>query len=597
MDEVYGLKYNQIEDLVEKVKANKGNLSGEGLPLDVTPDKEGQFYLDTLVNELWVAKDQGGSLTWVSPTSGKTVEGTLTGSYVVYGHYYNNFEITFSENGADNCEILEINTAKLQEFLAKQKTDEEWGSSDINFDYQEGYDPQTGEPTGEYMWMYRSMMGEIAIHPDDMYETTGIQVELIDPEAGWAYFSLYEKIAVDTESTDYFSVPTEAYLKTFAFSSENSIGKAYKTQTGEILDVPAVTILSASVQNVEQTPDNFLAYCTSLSSDEQVYFANVEKIGDSTLASTSTNFRLQLAGVKEIGGMFLAANPAFNPRQQADAWSQTLRLHGVEKIGTNFMMGCSSFNSTIEIPDLVEIGASFLQNCSNFNQPLDLKSVRKVEEGFLHQCSQFNQPLEFDSSTRLCLDNLLYMASSFDQDITLPRNSYSVNGEPWIMPFTDSMTGVVDLGDLPAFSMTNNNSSFSANSTSVPAYTTGITLKGKYVNDWIASLPNRANYPYRNLINGGPSPSSGGTTYTFANTSTGWTASGSDGSSFTHTDLGDTITVDSALDTTSENPVQNKVIAGKVNSIESDITDIQGDIGDIESILQTINSGDLTEES
>lgn len=48
---------------------------------------------------------------------------------------------------------------------------------------------------------------------------------------------------------------------------------------------------------------------------------------------------------------------------------------------------------------------------------------------------------------------------------------------------------------------------------------------------------------------------------------------------------GGDITVDDALSTTSENPVQNKVITNKVNEIESSI-------GDVETILHELNNGE-----
>lgn len=50
-------------------------------------------------------------------------------------------------------------------------------------------------------------------------------------------------------------------------------------------------------------------------------------------------------------------------------------------------------------------------------------------------------------------------------------------------------------------------------------------------------------------------------------------------------EIGGTITVDDALNTTSENPVQNKVIATKINELDTTI-------GDIETILHTLNEGE-----
>lgn len=48
---------------------------------------------------------------------------------------------------------------------------------------------------------------------------------------------------------------------------------------------------------------------------------------------------------------------------------------------------------------------------------------------------------------------------------------------------------------------------------------------------------------------------------------------------------GGTVIVDDSLSTESENPVQNKVITTKINSLEQEI-------GDIETALHQINNGD-----
>lgn len=186
------------------------------------------------------------------------------------------------------------------------------------------------------------------------------------------------------------------------------------------------------------------------------YIASIV-LGDevTTLGSTIRPFRA-MSGLESITlPSTLTELPAGFCNNCTNLTTVNLPATGLVTIGYSFLQGCGSFNSPLVIPSTVtSIGQQFMQNCSSFNQPLTLPSgIANIGDRFL-----FND---------IAMCSTIYLGS---------------------LPST-----ILDLQGGRTLATTNGGAAM---------YTTGITLVGDYVSDWMTVLPNSDTSPYRKLING-----------------------------------------------------------------------------------------------
>lgn len=131
-------------------------------------------------------------------------------------------------------------------------------------------------------------------------------------------------------------------------------------------------------------------------------------------------------------------------------------LTSITKIGTDFLYGCTKFDSPLTIPNGVTATPNnFLYNCSNFNSSLTLPTsgLSSMGTNFLRGCTKFNQPLSLRArvyNTRLILStNFLYGCAAFNSALSyngseMVPGGYFMYGcgsfnDPSITAFTQKM--------------------------------------------------------------------------------------------------------------------------------------------------------------
>lgn len=166
-------------------------------------------------------------------------------------------------------------------------------------------------------------------------------------------------------------------------------------------------------------------------------------------------------------------------------------------ISPYFMYHCTNFNSTIEFRNqTATIGNGFLQECISFNQPITLPtSSTDIGANFLYACSNFNQPLQLPSTVTSIGSNFLGGCYRFTQPFTVPSAITSV-GSGFM---TGSYRFIGPLTLETSVHPTDNNS-LSTTVSTMPMYTTGVTLTGPGAQAWKTALPDRTTSPYRKLI-------------------------------------------------------------------------------------------------
>ena len=94
----------------------------------------------------------------------------------------------------------------------------------------------------------------------------------------------------------------------------------------------------------------------------------------------------------------------------------------------------------------------------------------------------------------------MYM-SNYNRPFNLPQTLTSI-GENFLGG-VNKMSSYVNVGNLSADIAVNSPNSFSAISTSSPAFATGISIKGAKRSEWLDYFPNSDVSPYRKLLDGG----------------------------------------------------------------------------------------------
>ena len=131
--------------------------------------------------------------------------------------------------------------------------------------------------------------------------------------------------------------------------------------------------------------------------------------------------------INKIGDNFLSGCSSFNP-------TEFIIPNNLQAIGDNFLSGCSSFNPTkfdILPNNLQTIGNNFLSSCSSFN-PTEFiipNSLRMIGNNFLSDCSAFNSTFFIPQYVWTIGDNFLSGCSSFNPtEFTIPETILHIGG-------------------------------------------------------------------------------------------------------------------------------------------------------------------------
>lgn len=292
------------------------------------------------------------------------------------------------------------------------------------------------------------------------------------------------------------SVPKKA-VKEFSFGSDVTTIPNNCLYNFTNLD----TVGTSDVVSIAAIGDNFLGGCTSFVGPLTIP-SGATSIGNGFLEGC-TNFNSALTipnTVTSIGNRFLDDCKNFNyPITIPEATTS---------IGSNFLMGCVKINSAITLPtSLQSLGASFMNTCRDFNSTITLPTYLEAIQGyFMANCSSFNQSLTLPSNLKTIGGSFLQMDSSYDamfnQPINLPQTLTSVGQQ--FMRGMSKMTNYINVGSLAATIFTQNNFTLSAKNTSVPAYATGIKIKGANRAAFMSRFPNlTSSSPFRKLVDGG----------------------------------------------------------------------------------------------
>jgi hypothetical protein len=270
----------------------------------------------------------------------------------------------------------------------------------------------------------------------------GLATEIASIPSGGSLSSYGTLTYLDGSTTKTLDLISEDYYLELTLST---VSANFHFKFGD-LDIPSGAIQAITIADgVQYIPNYFMYYCSNLTT---VNLPNsIHYIGDMVFSRCNVTSTINLSNVAYIGSNFLSFNSNFN---------QPLNLPKVEEIGDYFLRTDTAFNSTVTLPDhMYKIGSSFLQGCSAFAQTLTLPLLQTIPNtanpgpSFMYGCNEFTGPLVCNTP----------------------------NG-------------------------TNDANTLAMTQTTVPAYTTGITLTGTYANAWKTAFPDRTTSPYRKLIVG-----------------------------------------------------------------------------------------------
>jgi hypothetical protein len=130
-------------------------------------------------------------------------------------------------------------------------------------------------------------------------------------------------------------------------------------------------------------------------------------------------------------------------------------------------------------------------------------TLTSIGGDFLANCTAFNQQLIFPNTLQSIGNEALFGCTSFNKELTLPNSLTSIG--TYLLYNCNSMVSTIDIGTIPASAFSASDRTLSTTGSTAPMYVTGITIVGTYADDFLTKFPNRT-APYRNLINGSPTP-------------------------------------------------------------------------------------------
>lgn len=244
--------------------------------------------------------------------------------------------------------------------------------------------------------------------------------------------------------------------------------------------------------NVTSAPAGFLAGCENLHTVDTTYATSLTVIGDNFLAGCySFNSPIDLSRVTSIGQSFLYNCTSFN---------QPLNLAGItttSNIKSNFLANCSQLSSVVTFSGLTSIGENFLINNTRFNTPLSFPNVTLVMDSFLSGCTMFNRTIDLPKVEEI-RGSFMGGCTSFNQPFTFPNTLTTAHTAHFFYGCNQLVSTITCNAPAPSVTYAN---TFATMSQNAPMYTTGITLSGTYASDWKTAHPdeNGPSY-YRKLI-------------------------------------------------------------------------------------------------
>jgi len=141
--------------------------------------------------------------------------------------------------------------------------------------------------------------------------------------------------------------------------------QGYAFPISSLLD-PTRVVMDATMSNVRELRDGFLAGCSSLEKVDLSGLSNVQKVGRYFLHGCESLKEVDLSplcNVQEVGDGFLDLCSSL---QKVDLSP----LSNVQKVGHNFLFGCSSLKEVDLSPlsHVQEIGLGLLSGCSSLTK-------------------------------------------------------------------------------------------------------------------------------------------------------------------------------------------------------------------------------------
>ena len=445
-----------------------GAIVGKGKPTRKTKAELGQTYLDEDSNEYYVLNSiNGNQYLWQKID----IEEYLSAEKYGEIDYYSIWEESYGLQWGQNVVLNRVDSTKYEKWLADNPgVMSQWGST-VNFDYRNEIEPY---------WQVWADTGQIMIPADEIYETTGLELEIEDPSMSWAYCSVEKTVTVDKES-EIKTIDIFGQSQINALSNPTDMGNFIELgEKGITINSRAVYKVRIDISKIDTFPDYFLAYCKNLVrldniDDPDTEYCNLNfnsgievgsyflhkccslnysnltlqfqnaKIGDyfmyqmyddesgDTIVAEKIYFYMWNGGI--IGESFLSNNRGYTGQIVIGVHSElsigryfcggnervsSIEASMVENIPNQYLDNNYVASITLNNTNITkQIGYSFLGSCQNFNQNLDFRDLETIGDGFMENCTGFNSSISMPS-VRSIGSSFMYSNTAFTQYLELP---------------------------------------------------------------------------------------------------------------------------------------------------------------------------------
>lgn len=295
-------------------------------------------------------------ITWNLANAIRTLPDISGNKYGKVGYYPTTEGYEFRAEG-EGLQIGNVDETKFAQFLQENPPgDPNW----IDFSYEQDYDPETGEPTGEYVWRYGGEATELSIPAEGFTATTGIEVTIAE-DTDWGEIMVQREVVVHTD----------APLLYGKFSSQEEFNSFAGWQ--ESATINGKTVVKKAVASIETgsmiatIPKQFV---TS-------YFTNLTHIdlSNSPITTMEDDCIQQLPNYDE----------------------EFVIPSGVTVLPKNFLYNCSKFNHPVIFPEgLTTINQNAMCSLTSFNQNVTLPSTLKtITAPFMQYCNNMTSTIDF----------------------------------------------------------------------------------------------------------------------------------------------------------------------------------------------------------
>lgn len=156
-----------------------------------------------------------------------------------------------------------------------------------------------------------------------------------------------------------------------------------------------------------------------------------------------------------------------------------------------FLRGCTNLSS-VDVPYLEYTSTNFLHGCGTSLTRLELPSIKEIGDFFMSSSAADCDIVLSNSLTKIGT-YFLTLNENRNKPIVFPQTLTSIGAGPFCR--NNSMTSYIDVGDLPASIVAADptrpsNPAFSAKLNTDPAYINGMGIRGSTASDWVAKFPN-----------------------------------------------------------------------------------------------------------